>query len=161
MFIDLSEAKTNPQLGALNVVGARLSYLDKGDRFDLRSRRFVPAERKANGQRLDPSSPTYRPEYLNEPFYVDMLGDGALANAMGFLIDSSQQEIKGLGFDPRAQASDPLADLGFQFRLYKGQGSLGWYADAAGADEYSVSSLYLDITPVKMSRPFFTPWTGR
>ena len=28
----------------------------------------------------------------------------------------------------------------------------------SGGDEYSVSCLYLDITPVRMSRPLYSPW---
>ena len=88
-------------------------------------------------------------------------GDTTLANAMGFLIDSNQKEVRGLSFDPKAPAADPLADLGFSFRLYKGKDSMGWYSDEQGADEYSVANLYLDIAPVRISRPLYAPWSPR
>lgn len=161
VLIDLNDIKTDPKLGALNVVGARLTYLDRGDHFDLGLRRMEPSERKKRGQFLDPSAPTYKPEYSNEPFYIDMLGDSTLSNAMGHLIDSNQKEVRGLSFDPKAPASEPLADLGFSFRLYKGRDSVGWYSDESGSDEYSVASLYLDIVPVRIGRPLHSPWSPR
>lgn len=158
LLIDLNDVKTDTNVGALNVTGARLTYLDRGDRFDLGLRRIEPSERKRRGQFLDPNSAGYRPEYTNEPFYIDMLSDSTLSNAMGFLIDSNQKEVRGLSFDPKAPSSEPQADLGFSFRIYKGKDSMGWYSDESGGDEYSVSCLYLDITPVRMSRPLYSPW---
>jgi cyanophycinase len=159
LLIDLNDVKIDSNIGALNLTGARLTYLDRGDHFDLGLRRIEPSERKRRGQFLDPNSPNYKPEYTNEPFYIDMLSDSTLSNAMGFLIDSNQKEVRGLSFDPKAPASEPLADLGFSFRVYKGKDSMGWYSDESGSDEYSVSSLYLDIAPVRISRPLYSPWT--
>jgi cyanophycinase len=161
LLIDLNDIKTDPKIEALNVVGARLTYLDRGDRFDLGLRRIEPSERKQRAQLLDPNAPGYKPEYSNEPFYIDMLSDSTISNAMGFLIDSNRSEVRGLSFDPKAQASDALGDLGFSFRLYKGKDSLGWYSDESGGDEYSVANLYLDIAPVRISRPLFAPWAAR
>jgi len=100
-------------------------------------------------------------ESTSEPYYIDMLGDSTLSNAMGYLIDSSQKEVKGLSFDPKAQGGDPLGDLGFSFRLYKGKDSIGWYSDESGGEEYSVANLYLDIAPVRISRPLYSPWAAR
>lgn len=161
LLVDLNDIETNPALGALNLTGARLTYLDRGDRYDLGLHKVLPSERKLRGSKLDPNAPGYKPEYLNDPFYLDMLGDTIVANAMGFLIDSVQKEIKGLAFDPKAPATDPLADQGYVFRLYKGPQSVGWYADDLGADEYTVANIYLDIAPVRMSRPLYVPWTPR
>ncbi|HSI58789.1 MAG TPA: cyanophycinase [Ideonella sp.] len=159
MLVDLGEVKTDPKVPVLNLTGARLSYLDRGDRLQLSTRAVTPSNRKLKGEKLDPNGAGYKPEFNTQPFYVDMLGDSVISNAMAFLIDSSQQEVRGLSFDPKAPPADPLADLGFSFRLYKGAGSLGWYSDVQGADEYTVANLYLDISPVRMSRPLFAPWT--
>lgn len=161
LLVDLNDIQTNPALGALNLTGARLTYLDRGDRFDMGLHQVLPSARKLRGSKLDPNAPGYKPEYTNDPFYVDMLGDSIVANAMGFLIDSVQKEVKGLSFDPKAPPADPLADQGFVFRLYKGKDSLGWYADELGADEYTVANIYLDIAPVRMSRPLYQPWSPR
>jgi cyanophycinase len=164
LLVDLREVKTDAANPALNATGIRLSYLDRGDRYDLGQHRVLPSDRKLRGGKIDPAAPDYKPEFSTDPFYTDMLGDTTISNAMAFLIDSNQPELRGLAFDPKASIKDPKdpkADLGFSFRLYKGPGSLGWYSDELGADEYTVFSLYLDIAPVRMSRPLFSPWTGR
>jgi cyanophycinase len=150
--------QTNDQIDALNVTGARLTYLDRGDSYNVGSRRITPSDWKQRGTLLDPHAKGYKPEYATPLYYTDMLGDTALVNAMGYLIDSSLQEVRGLTFDPLAPASDKRADLAFQFRLYKGPDTVGWYSDELGGDDYSVSNLYLDIIPVRMARPFTTPW---
>lgn len=161
LLVDLSDIQTDPKAGALNLTGARLTYLDRGDRYDLGTRRIIPSDRKLRGTKLDPNAPNYKPDYSTERFYVDMLGDTSLSNAMAYLIDSAQKEVQGLAFDPKAPAGDPLADLGFSFRLYKGKDSMGWYSDELGGEEYSVANLYLDIAPVRMARPLTTPWKPR
>ncbi|WP_396268688.1 cyanophycinase [Ideonella sp.] len=161
LLVDLNDVQTNPAVGALNATGIRLSYLDRGDRYDLGLRKVLPSARKLRGNKLDPSAANYKPDFTNDPYYTDMLGDTTISNAMGVLMDSTQKEARGMAFDPKAQPSDATADLGFSFRLYKGKDSIGWYSDELGADEYTVSNVYLDIQPVRMSRPLFTPWSGR
>lgn len=158
LLVDLSAVQTNPKAGAFNLTGARLSYLDRGDRYDLGARLVTPSSRKQRGVELDPTAKSYRPEYEHQPFYVDMLGDTTVVNAMSYLIDSKLTEVRGLAFDPLSKAGAPLADLGFALRLYKGKGSIGWYSDELGGDDYTVSNIYLDIEPVRMSRPLFKPW---
>lgn len=159
LVVDLNDAQTNPAYDVLNVTGARLSYMDGGDVYDLGTRQLSPSKRKLRGRKLDPSSPGYKPEYGTDIFYVDMLGDSIINTAMGYLMDSSQKESRGLAFDAKAAPNSPLADLGFGMRLYKGKDSVGWYSDEYGAEEYSVANLYLDITPVRMARPLTVPWT--
>lgn len=161
LLVDLREVQTNSNVGALNATGIRLSYLDRGDRYDLGLHKVQPSARKLRGNKLDPNAANYKPDFTNDPYYTDMLGDTTISNAMGVLMDSTQKEARGMAFDPKAQPSDATADLGFSFRLYKGKDSIGWYSDELGADEYTVSNVYLDILPVRMSRPLFTPWSGR
>ncbi|MBQ0929272.1 cyanophycinase [Ideonella sp. 4Y16] len=161
LLVDLREARTDAKLGAFNVQNARLTYLDRGDRYDLGLHKILPSARKLRGQRLQAGTPDFKPEFLREAYYTDMLGDSTIYNAMAELIDSRQAEARGLAFDPKAAPSEAVADLGFSFRLYKGKDSVGWYSDELGADEYTVASLYLDIAPVRIARPMFTPWTPR
>ena len=161
LLMDLREAKTDPKLGALNVQGARLTYLDRGDRYDLGLHRIQPSARKLRGQRLLPGAADYKPEFLREAYYTDMLGDSTIYNAMAELIDSKQSEARGLAFDPKSSPHEGVSDMGFAFRLYKGKDSIGWYSDELGGEEYTVANLYLDIQPVRIARPMFTPWTPR
>jgi cyanophycinase len=87
-----------------------------------------------------------------------MLGDGVIATAMGLLIDARYDEIRGLAFDPRTKADDPLAALGFELRLYKAPGAKGWYSEAGGGEDYTVHRLGLDVLPQRMAQPLYQPW---
>ncbi|MDT9000985.1 cyanophycinase [Paucibacter sp. APW11] len=158
LLVDLSEVKTDPTLGAFNVTNARLTYLDHGDKFNLKTRITTPAAIKLRGQRLDPQQSDYKPYYTEDLFHLDMLGDQTIANAMAYLIDSNKAEVRGLTFDVIPKPGDPLAELGFLFRLYKGKGSVGWSTEEMGGEEYTVVSLYLDITPVHMPSPIYGSW---
>jgi cyanophycinase len=161
LFIDLSEARTEPALGAFNVRNARLAYLEDGDRIDLKARAVVPSPMKLRGQRLEASDPGFKPYHLEPRFQLDMLGDQSIANAMRFLIDSNQSEARGLSFDVLPKADDPLAELGFLFRLYKTPDSVGWSSDEEGGEQYTVINLRLDITPVRLPQPLFSDWPRR
>lgn len=158
LFVDLSDAKTDPQLGAYNITGARLSLLEEGDRLNLATRKLTPAKAKLEGQLLDPAAAHYKPYYTRQPFLLDFFGDNVVAAAMGLLIDAHFNAIEGLAFDPLPAAADPLGSLGFRARLYKGPGSRGWYTEATGAEDYTVQDLRLDVSPVRMAQPLFLPW---
>ncbi len=158
MLVDLRGATTDGTVNAFNLTGVRMSYLDHGDRLMLDTGVITPSAQKLRGQVLDPASPTYKPYYTAQPFYIEMFGNTTIANAMGYLMDSHQAELRGLAFDALPRQDDPQPQLGFSFRLYKGPGTIGWTSDEAGPDEYSVAGMYLDIAPVRIAQPFFTPW---
>jgi cyanophycinase len=80
---------------------------------------------------------------------------------MSGLVDSRAGEVRGLACDVRPRALDPLATLGLEARLYKGDGTVGWYTDASGADAYSIAGVYLDVTPLRVAQPLYTPWQAR
>lgn len=158
LFIDLSEAQTEPGLGAFNVRNARLAYLEEGDRIDLKNRAVVPSAMKLRGQRLDASDPGFKPYHQEPRFQLDMLGDQTIANAMRYLIDSNQSEARGLSFDVLPKPGDPLAELGFLFRLHKAADSVGWSSDEQGGEQFTIINLRLDITPVRLPQPLFSDW---
>lgn len=160
LFVDLSGAQQDTVDGAYRLRGARVSLLEGGDRLHLATRVLTPAPAKA-AQVYDPASPVYKPYYTLQPFHVDMLGDGVLPTAMGLLIDATYTEVRGLAFDPRARSDDPLGALGWELRLYKAPGSIGWYSEAAGGEDYTVHRLGLDLLPVRMAQPLYTPWPAR
>lgn len=156
LLLDLSQATSDPAPQAFNIRNVKLSYLDHGDRHDLHSGISRPSTEKLVGQRIDPRDPAFRPRFQAEPFYIDMLGDNRIVQAMGQLIDSPHAELRGLAFKGRAGAQDPQPDVGFEFRLYKGSDSLAWLA----GDDYTVLGLRLDVQPVRITRPFYTPITA-
>ncbi|MFY8018992.1 MAG: cyanophycinase, partial [Inhella sp.] len=108
LFVDLTEASSDPTLAAFNLRSARLAYLEDGDRIDLKNRAVVPAAVKLRGQRLDASSPSFKPYFTEPRFQLDMLGDQTIANAMRYLIDSNQSEARGISFDVMPKPGDPL-----------------------------------------------------
>ncbi|MCV2363898.1 cyanophycinase [Paucibacter sp. DJ1R-11] len=160
LLVDLTDVKTDPTLGAFNVTSARLSYLDQGDRYNLKTRQTTPAPIKLRGAKHDHMAPDFKPYFTEERFDLDMLGDSTIANAMTYLIDSSRNEVRGLSFDVLPKPGDPVAELGFLFRLYKGKGSYGWSTEEWGGEEFTVVNLYLDVTPVRMPQPLYSPWPG-
>lgn len=160
LVVDLTEAKSDATLGAFNVEGARLSYLEHGDRYHMRARSTTPSAPKLRGDLHDAESPNYKPYYTDDVFNLDMLGDSTISNAMSRLIDSVRREIKGLAFDALPRTGDPLAELGFLFRVYKGSDSLGWSTEEFGGEQYTVTNLYLDISPVRLPMPLYGGWNG-
>ena len=159
LFVDLSGATTDRSLGAFNLQRGQLSFLGDGDRFDLRTRRLTPAAHKVAGAFIDPRAPDFRPEFPDAPFVLDVLGDGAIVRAMSNLLDSPLDEVRGLAFDARFAPDDPQRALGFEFRLYKGPDTVGWYSGSQGEEAYSVAGVRLDVTPVRVAEPLYRHWT--
>lgn len=159
LLVDLAAANHDPQTGVFNLQGARLSYLDHGDRYDLAMRRLTPSAPKQADLRIDPNGPDYHPYFNDRPYHLDMLGDNTIANAMAHLIDNPPREVRGLAYSALAAPDDPAPQLGFEFRLYKGADSIGWFTGAFGGEDYSVAHLYLDVQPVRVAQPLYTAWS--
>lgn len=167
LLADLSQARHNPALPAFNLQGAVLTFLDRGDQHDLATGVTTPAPEKLAGL-IDPNAPGFKPFFKRVSFYPDMLGDNTIANAMAQLIDSPERELKGLAFNGRALLGLPRAapndddtqpTLGFEFRLYKGADSRGYFTGAWGGEDYTVTRIYLDVTPVRLNAPLYQPLT--
>ena len=156
LLADLSLANSAGGDDAFGIRGVRLTYLESGDRIDLASGRLTPAPDKARGQALDPGLSGYSPYHHGGAFYPDMLGDGTVATAMARLLDSKADEVRGLAFEP---GPAPEQALGFEFRLYKGEGTRGWLATSRGSERYTLSQVYLDILPIRLSQPLYAPWS--
>ena len=164
LLVDLRSATHDATLGAFNLKGVKLTYLDRGDRHDLATGITTPSEAKKRDLAIDPTSSAFKPYFPRAPFYADMLGDTTIVNAMGNLIDNRDSEAYGLAFDGRAlrpgapvQPPEARATLGFEFRLYRGDDSRGWYTGAFGGEDYTAVNLYLDVTPIEMAKPLYQP----
>ncbi len=158
LYVDLANVESNPALGAFNLSGARLSYLDGGDRLDLATGKLTPSAAKQAGTRFDWRAADFGPEAARAPYHLEILGAGTIVAAMSELVDSRATEARALAYDPSPPAGDPLAPLGFEFRLYKGEGTLAWYTDASGADAWTIADVLLDVTPVRVAQPLHSPW---
>ena len=158
LLVDLSEARHAPVGGAVALQGARLSYLDRGDRYDLAARRFIPSPQKLADHAIDPNARDFQPYFPRARFWADILGDTTIVNAMSELMDSPAREAFGLAADLRPLPTDARPDLAFEFRLHKGADSLAWFTGAFGGEDYSVSNLRLDVRPVRLAQPLYKPW---
>ncbi len=157
IVVDLDGATQDERLGTFNLRGARLTYLENGDRLVLSTFAVTPAHEKAAGRLIDPQSGEFRPYYRDSAFYPDILGDRVVVQAMTHLIDGVDSEVRGLAFRPGITGA-PAAP-GFHFRFYRKQDSSGWFTATSGGESYTVSKVYLDVTPVRMATPLYSPWS--
>ncbi|HEX7984924.1 MAG TPA: cyanophycinase [Duganella sp.] len=145
LLLDLSAAITDRGIKGFNISNATISYLDRGDKFNLVSREFTPSADKADNK-LDPNQPDTRGTvYTN-----DILGNNAVLDLMVNLIDNAQQEAIGIAFgNPR----DSSPDLGFEFRFSKTINSVGY--SSTEVEAYSVLKLRMDIRPIQLQQPLY------
>jgi cyanophycinase len=157
LLVDVSEAVHDPALLAFNLRGVRLTYLDAGDRHDLDSGETTPAARKLRSPRIDPAAPGFEPGQSSERFFLDILGDGCMLCALTQLLDGPAPEVRGLAYRANPAVQDPMPDVGFEFLLRRAPGLAGWRDAAAGSDGYTVVGARLDVTPVRVASPLYTP----
>lgn len=157
LLVDLGEARHDPALPAFNLRNARLSYLDAGDRHDLASGVTTPAEHKRRQPRIDPAAPGFVPGLQGERYFLDMLGNGCILGAMTQLLDGPAAEVRGLAYRANPPPGDGAPDLGFEFRLYRAPGLVGWRSAGMGSEDYTVLGARLDVMPVRVANPLFTP----
>ncbi|WP_343632278.1 cyanophycinase [Roseateles sp.] len=160
LFVDLREARTDPRLGGFNLENARLSYLDRGDRIDLRTGAVTASAEKRASSFLDPGASDFKPYFKDEPFYADILGDNTIAQAMAQLLDGQAAELRGLAARLKPRLDGPPgrdAPTAFEFRLYKGADTRGWFTGAFGGEDYTVVNVHLDVRPARVASPLYEP----
>ncbi|SEN66947.1 cyanophycinase [Duganella sp. CF517] len=145
LLLDLSAAITDRGIKGFNISNATISYLDRGDKFNLVTREFTPSADKADNK-LDPNQPDTR----GTVFTNDILGNNAVLDLMVNLIDNAQQEAIGIAFgNPR----DSAPDIGFEFRFSKTINSVGY--SSTEVEAYSVLKLRMDIRPIQLQQPLY------
>lgn len=145
ILLDLSQAASDPKLGAFNLRNARISYLDTGDKYNLSSKQLTPAPGK---QKVDAAKP-----YFSAPrFFPDILGNTAVLDLLQDLIDNKQQSVLGLAF---AAPGSARAQEGFEFRFSKEADSVGYFSSVNGDEAYTVMNVRLDVRPVLMATPLY------
>lgn len=157
LLIDLRDATVEP--GPVNVRGARISYLDNGDQYDLaKAQASVVHAKRATGE------VTFRQAGFVPGFdhprqaYADILGENAVQRALSQLVDGPEDHVTGFAFDLLPEAGEPAPDLGFEFVLRRDERTRAW--DSAGIDgkDYSVFDARLDVRPVRMHTPLYKSW---
>lgn len=153
LVMDLSKAQHNPKEPRFNLKNVRLTYLDRGDRFDLKSREVTPSEDKLDAEKLDPKAPDFKPFRRRPLFFNDILGNMTVTDLMGKLMEGVDNEAIGLAFDGRAARERPVE--GFEFKFIRDDESVGWYTEALGGDDYTVVNIRVDIRPIRINGPLY------
>ena len=153
LVLDLSRAERDPSVELFNVKNARMTYLDRGDRFDLKTLEVKPAQEKLEDEKLDPASPDFRPARRRPLFFNDILGNTTVIDMMGTLMESISPIAIGLAFDGHAARKQPVD--GFEFKFTRDNESVAWYTEQYGGDDYTVVNIRVDIRPIRIAGPIY------
>ena len=153
LVLDLSRAEHDASLGRFNLKNARLTYLDRGDQFDLKTREVKPAQEKLEDELLDPKSPDFKPTSRRPLFCNDILGNTTAIDLMGALMESVNSSAMGLAFDGFAARTQPVD--GFEFTFTRDEQSIAWYTERYGGDDYTIVNIRLDIRPIRIAGPLY------
>ena len=94
-------------------------------------------------------------EGLSSPYFNDMLADNLFVAALSRLVDQGHRQVLGLSFATRPAAADTRPDLGFKWRLASTPDSTAY---RVRPERYTIGEIELDIVPVLMQRPLYTPY---
>ena len=142
MLIDLSRASTRQNSVGFNVANVLISYLDRGDQYDLATRTFIPSAEKADGRLNGPRADVYHPV-----FSPDILSANAVVTLMEELTNNQRSEGVGIAVGGPA---DLRPELAFQFTFSKTADSVAYVSSAAPS--YSILNMRLDIHPIELGQ---------
>ncbi len=154
LVADTRVARSDARLAAFNLRGARMSYLERGDRFELARRSVQPSPWKRAGRLLDPHAPDYRPEFGARGLWFDALGRNVALEAMSYLLDSSMPQVRALAL---GQPGTAQAGRGFEFTFAKGAGTHAWLRIDQGTAFYTLVDIDVSIVPIELPVPLYRP----
>ena len=131
--------------GGFRLSGARLSYLEHGDRLDMRTLEVEPATAKREGFEIDPGAEERQPFAQDRPAIGDLFAKGRLLQLLHEAIDGPRREASGFVF-PEGEGGDVR---GFRFRFHTRPETRGWLSALSGVERYTILDLGLEITPVR------------
>ncbi|OYQ31678.1 cyanophycinase [Niveispirillum lacus] len=129
--------------------GTVVSLLRDGDRLDLVSGTVTPGPTRAAAP-IAPSSPGFAPDPELPSILAtgDILAPWQFGRLMAQVLESRQGQATGLAFD----AADPARRPAFRMLLSRRSDSQGWAGNGVTA-----LNLSLDVEPVRMADPLFSP----
>lgn len=157
MVVELQAARQRLDNGALSLQGARISLLEPGDRFNLETGRLQPAAAKLASP-VTFRSPSFDPTFEFDRYFMDILGDFAIVDAMVQLVDGPKSQVRGLAFSAIQRPGDTRPDLGFEFILSRDEHTRAWAPLGTGGDPYTIERVKLDIRPVRLPLPLIRDW---
>ena len=124
---------------------ARLSYLEHGDRLDMRTLEVRPAAAKRDGFGIDPDAEERQPFAQARPAAGGLFAKGRLLQLLHEAIDGPGREASGFVF-PEGEGGDVQ---GFRFRFHPRPETRGWLSALSGIERYTIVNLGLEIAPVR------------
>jgi len=158
LLVELHAAKQGLENGALSLQGARISLLEPGDRFHLETGRLQPSEAKLAAP-VGFRAPNFDPTFEFDRYFMDILGDYAIVDAMIQLVDGPKQQVRGLAYTPLPRPGDGRPNLGFEFILTRDEHTRAWAPVGTGGDPYTIERVRLDIRPVRVPLPMLRDWS--
>lgn len=145
LLIDLSESRSVDSAGeGFGLAGARLSYLEDGDRLDMSTLEVSPAADKLDGFEIAPHEAGRQSSEPARPVAGSLLAKGRLLPLLREAFDGAGYESIGFAF--REGATDD--GRGFRFRFHAVAGTFGWLSVDSGRDRYTIVNMGFEISPV-------------
>ena len=146
LVIDLSSAGSGTGFReGFRLAGARISYLESGDRLDMSSLAVTPSAAKEAGFEIEPVSHATQTSGEERPVVEDLSARGGLQRLLREALDGARREAFGVAF-PEGAAGD---QRGFRFRFHSMPGTAGWLCVDSGAERYTVVNLGLEVAIVR------------
>ncbi len=141
---DRSRGVTGSAKG-FRLAGARLSYLEHGDGFDMATLEVRPAAVKLDGFEIEPDEEDRQSSEPGRLVAADLFGRGRLLRLLREVLDGSRGEAFGLVF-PEGAGDD---ERGFRFRFHSLAETVGWLSVHTGIERYTILNVGLEVTPVR------------
>ena len=142
LLIDLGEgraARDFPE--GFRLEGARLSYLEQGDRFDMSTLEVTPAAAKLDGFELEHHEGDDEAPDDGRPVAADLFARGQLLRLLREALDGTRREAFAYAF-PNDAGDDAR---GFRFRFHSVPGTTGWLSVDSGMERYTIVNIGLEI----------------
>ena len=121
--------------------GARLSYLEQGDRFDMSTLEVTPAAAKLDGFEIDHHEVGDGAPDGDRPVAVDLFARGQLLRLLVEALDGTRREAFAYAF-PEGAGDNAR---GFRLRFHSVPGTTGWLSVDSGRERYTIVNLGLEI----------------
>ncbi len=146
VLIDLSLATSATGINGFTLKGARLSYLDHGDRLDMVSRQITPHTYKLEEFVIEPGANGFRQPDEEQYTVGNMFSPGSLLDLMITSIEGKHKQVAGLAMK---ESRGNQESGGYLFKFYTGPDSIGWLTTLFGGQRWTILNIYLDIVPLE------------
>jgi cyanophycinase len=152
IVIDTSKTTTDIAIKDFNLHGARIAYLERGDKFNLDTKTLTVSPFKATGSVLNHREATFKPEFDEPRWYPDVLGKNILIELLTNLVDNTQKQVIGLSLPSPNHRN---RKLGFEFTFRKDEDTRGFLRIEKGRAHYSVRDVSFDVRPIAVNEPLY------